>query len=228
MRTSARLAAVSLVIGIPATVFWACSSPELPPTLQDTDAALPRPDVLQMPDVLEAGADVLPCRGADGGCNNLTVCGAQVPIVVVNATLPVATGGLVQDGTYVLTGYTAYANTPPFGPTQDWFRETMTIAGSQVQLADEHSGGSGITTTSITISYGYPDGGTPPDAAAFDAGDGGDGGDAGSVPAPNFMAYKYTCSPATLAGVPYSVNGSQLMIDVIGGQKPARLTYVKQ
>lgn len=256
MRNARRLLTASLLLAVPSVIFFmACSSdPEKPSVLLDFEGGkadkvvIPQPDTGPDTGPPDTGTDAqLGCYAADGGCNTLMVCGPKVQIIIVQGTLPAATGGTVADGVYVLTAYTGYSTVPPFGPTADWLRETMAINGGQVQLVDERSNGQGLTTDTIAISYLYADGGAPLDASGIDASDASDGGDAdasaldagdagdaadaadAAPPPTTFIRYDvFLCNKGTLGQFPYSVSGSQLFIDLPGQQVPARLTFTKQ
>jgi hypothetical protein len=71
---------------------------------------------------------------AGGGCNLLTPGSALVQEMCSDAAVPVANGGTIQDGTYLLQSVTYYGACPPPGQvTQD--RVTWVICGNQWQSA---------------------------------------------------------------------------------------------
>ncbi len=233
-------------------MFAACSPDADPPPLSDLEAGpdrpfIPPPDTggdtnkpdTNVPDtstVPDTGPDTsLACYGFDGGCNNVTVCGAKIYQNNVNMTMPAATGGDVVDGTYILTDYTSYSNTPPFQTsTTVWLRETLVIKGLRIErIGEDYTGISSLNTASINVTYELADGAVAVDAATppFDAGDGGDGGDAADATVPpggSYMAFDYACAPNSLTGVPYTVSGSKLIFNFTNNQKPTQLTYTKQ
>jgi hypothetical protein len=72
----------------------------------------------------------LACGTQDGGCNALQNCGAKVYVTESTSTSPTPTGGVVPDGTYVLTTATLYVPGGVASTTGDWFRETIQILGT--------------------------------------------------------------------------------------------------
>lgn len=242
-----RLLALSLVFALPCAMFAACvSDPDKAPPLSDLEGGpLPDRPFIPPPDtggdtnqqdtsmIQDTGPDtLLSCHSDEAGCNDAAVCGTKVFELVVKGTLPPATGGDVADGTYVLTNYASYSTIPPFGMTTTWYRKTLVIKGSRIERIDEDSTGTPLSTASIDFTYELADGAPAVDAAPppSDAGDGGDAADATPAPGGSYMAFNtsYACGQTGLGGVPYSVSGSKLIINLPGNQKPSQLTFVKQ
>ncbi len=68
------------------------------------------------------------CTSAEGGCNTMLNCGTQTNIIEVAQSQPLAQGGSVVDGVYVMTDYTVYTGSGgTAGPTGAWFKETMSF-----------------------------------------------------------------------------------------------------
>jgi hypothetical protein len=119
----------------------------------------------------DSAAPVASCDGGAGGnlCTsapscNTTVNGAcTVTTVAGTGALPTFTGGSIADGTYFLTGATAYGSPETVGQTQ---RITMTFTGGAFTLVQDSDvgcnsapSGSGTSSTSgnqLTLSLTCP------------------------------------------------------------------------
>jgi hypothetical protein len=93
--------------------------------------------------------------GSDGStaCNDLVDDAAAVEGTEVAASAPVASGGSIADGTYVLTAVTAF--TGPGGATGDtgvMASAVLVIAGTTMQQVGRINGQESRYTTTITTS----------------------------------------------------------------------------
>jgi hypothetical protein len=207
---------------------WACSQGDAhPPFIPDQDSSTKSDATGDA----KSDAPKQTCATDDGGCNALVNCAPKVNVDEVAQNPPVATGGIVPDGTYLLTAYSIF--TGPGGSTAQnvaWFEETMTFA------------------TPATA-----------DAGASDGGDGGDGGDdAGTsdagvsqatiwedISATNIspistsvsgvadfagdkVVITHTCPNSTIFSGNYTVSSTQLVLYAAAGSGTAQLTYTKQ
>jgi hypothetical protein len=128
-RLSAIAAPFAVVGGVAGAAFVACTSTVLPPIDNEGPGGTPREGgaVVDAATVPEA-ATVVSCHGADGGCNDLLLCGKQVNVVELSQTSPTAMGGTIVPGVYSMTAYRIFtgaggANTTP----GNWFKETFEI-----------------------------------------------------------------------------------------------------
>jgi hypothetical protein len=158
---------------VPVGIAWACSSAGSHPNAlegnpgQDSGYIVPVRDT-GVSDVTikdTGGPDTLGCFGeVDGGCNQLQLCGPELTVANSMKTAPVAMGGTIVDGTYLLTSSTFYQSGPE-------------LLSSTMQAVFQ-----------ITTSSAVPDGGTDggAESGSADAGtedgsaEAGAGSDAGS------------------------------------------------
>ena len=84
-------------------------------------------------------------------CNTLVNDGPTVSLMLSTATAPPATGGTVVDGTYVLSGATAYTNGGVTAPPTS-FRAVMQIAGNIMQQVGTFNGAEQRYTSTFSTS----------------------------------------------------------------------------
>jgi hypothetical protein len=183
-----------------------------PPPLGDFDAAedygvQPPPEADAAAEASgDAPPDVPVCILADAGpdgppCTNLTNCGQRVDVVDVATDPPTPGGGTVVDGIYVMTRYEIFTGAGGHaGPTTLWFMETSQLM----------QGTFGVASDNGTVGPNWSSGTyTLPDASAT-------------------IAYAYGCPMSDMKVFGYTAAPSQLMLQVMPPDVPARVTYAKQ
>lgn len=134
-----------------AALLWACSSHSAPAVLGDgdgTDAAQqpPLPDASVVDTSTPAEGAASACPLVEGGCASVPSCGKKVNVTRVAQTPPVAAGGTVVPGTYVMTDLTIFTGTGgATGATGQWFNETqyLSLAGDGGAGAEGGAGNTG-------------------------------------------------------------------------------------
>jgi hypothetical protein len=156
------------LVSIVAVALAACSSETT------TSARNPDPDVDTSPAEPSGAAETVDASdGSDASanpqCNDVKQAGSVVELVVTKAALPVAAGGTLANGTYVLTSAKWYGATPlPEGePLAQLERTTLVVRGTvfeSVQSGDsttEHRKSGTLTTSgassSLTPTCSYPE-----------------------------------------------------------------------
>lgn len=151
-------------------------------------------------DAGEGGGILGTCRSVDGGCASFVDCSPKVTVMETGASAPTAMGGVVGDGTYVLTDLTLYAGTGGTAktPLSAWFRQTLRVTTILGGSAD--AGGGLDASPDADVEAGV----------TYDA-----SGDAGPLPiriALEEAAETDQQSLATLSGT-ITTQGDQLIID---------------
>lgn len=131
----------SLLRLVPALVILvgtACAPDSDDPSLPDAGGPSSTPDAGFSRDggrdALDAGADAL--GDADlATCHALVQRGAKVDWVTSTGTPPIAAGGVLADGTYVLTGFVQYSNLVPDGTViVEVGKATLELRGSTANV----------------------------------------------------------------------------------------------
>jgi hypothetical protein len=143
-----RLIALAGALTLAGAAFIACTSNVLPP-IDNTGAG---PDREGGVIALDSGPSVdsatsVSCNGADGGCNDLLLCGMKVNVVELSQTAPTGMGGTIVPGVYSMTAYRIFtgaggANTTP----GNWFKETFQVfpgatTGPDLDASSDGAGG---------------------------------------------------------------------------------------
>jgi hypothetical protein len=121
------------------SLLWGCSSSSSPGVLSDRGGTDSGADVVDssVVDTSVVDSGTPPSEGAapmctlvDGGCGSAPSCGAQVNIVQVAQTPPVASAGSVVPGTYVMTDFTIFTGSGGATGSKGgaWANETLYLS----------------------------------------------------------------------------------------------------
>jgi hypothetical protein len=132
--------AASSIVGWLSVV--ACSSSVMPPleTGDEPVDGAPRVVVVKGADagtdapVVAVDASSACTAAPDGGCNDLALCSAKIPVVGSSNSPPAPTGGTIAPGMYNLSAVTAYGipGVPDGTSTTLWFRATFALTAPAV------------------------------------------------------------------------------------------------
>lgn len=101
------------------------------------------------------GGDAATDDGGDGGvCNDLVNAGQVIDRVGIVGEPPLARGGVIVDGTYSLTDYSAYVGAGGIGgPTGLTARATIRITGTKLEELFEFGGSGNPSVRSVTGGF---------------------------------------------------------------------------
>lgn len=191
---------------------WACSQGDpQPPYIPDP----PKSDASSSGG--DAKADVVKptCLGEDGGCNNLLSCGSKIFIVEVAQDPPSGQGGVVVDGTYVLTDFRDYTGADGGSGQQNaYIIETMSfVTGS----SDAGSADGATSQTMVWEDNASSNSNTSPSTTSGVA----------DFTGANFTI-THTCPNSSVIAGTFTASSSQLILFVPEGSGIGQLTYTKQ
>lgn len=143
-----RLIALAGALALAGAAFVACTSTVLPP-IDNSGSGGPENEGGVVALDARAGSDAttVSCHGADGGCNDLLLCGTKVSVVELSQTAPTGTGGTIVPGVYAMTAYRIFTGTGGANTTPgNWFKETFEVfpgatTGSDLDASSDGAAG---------------------------------------------------------------------------------------